>query len=154
MRLYVLLRELEPVGALAQADLFGFGLCVFDLPAVAQHTPDHPERADANRGSAMNKDRAVIRIVGYFQKLRDLLFIGIAVRDRDVEVAQAQLFRFRFFLRGAMLARLAQVEDRLHAFILELLELLETRLSAGAEVFILAQEVSDWTSVLGHRRGD
>src|ERR1041384_4510199 len=112
MRLDILLRELEPVRTLAQADLLGFGLRVFDLPAVAQHAPDHPERADANRGSAMNKDRAVVRIVGDFQKLRDLLFVGITVSDRDVEVAQAQLFGFRFFLRGAMLARLAQRKKR------------------------------------------
>src|ERR1051325_10227738 len=152
MRLDVLLRKLEPVGALAQADLFGFGLCVFDLPAVAQHAPDHPERADANRRSAMNKDRAVVWIVGDFQKLRDLLFVGITVRDGDVEVAQAQLFRFRFFLRGGMFAWLAQVEDRLPAFVLELFEMLETWLPAGAEVFILAQEVPNRTGILGHRR--
>src|SRR5690242_7324481 len=108
MRLDVLERELEPVRTLAQSDFLRFGLCVFDFPAVAQYAPDHPERADANRGSAMNKDRTIVRIVGDFQKLRDLLFVWIAVSDGNVEVAQAKLFRLRFFLRGAMLARLAE----------------------------------------------
>src|ERR1043165_10263495 len=111
IRLDVLLRKLEPVWTLAQANLFGLGLCVFALPAVPQHAPDHPERADANRRRAMNKDRAVVDIVSDFQKLRDPFFVWITVSDGDVEVAQAKLFGFRFFLRRAMLAGLPQVRS-------------------------------------------
>src|SRR5919107_4756588 len=110
--LNVLARELEPMRALAQADLFGFSLCVFNLPAVAEHASDHPERADANGRRAMNKDGAVVRVVGNFQKLCNLFFVWVSVSDGDVEVAQSELFCFCFFLGGAMLARLAQVEDR------------------------------------------
>src|SRR5262245_4798590 len=142
MRLDVLARELDPVWTLAQANLLSFSLCVVDLPAITQHPADHPERADANRGSAMNEDRPVVGIVGELQKLRDLLFVWVAERYGDVEVAQAQLFCFRFFLRGTMLARLAQVDDRLHAFALQLFEMFETWLAAGAEVFIDAKKIS------------
>ena len=154
MSLDVLARELKPVWTFAQTDFFGFSLRVFNFPAVAQHSSDHPERADANGRSAMDKDRTIFGIVGDFQKLCDLFFVWISVSDGDVEVAQPELFCFCFFLGSAVLARLAQVDDRLHAVCFQLFEVLEFRLTAGAEILVHAQEVSDLTGVLGHRSGD
>ncbi len=152
MSLDVLACKLKPVWTLAQANLFGFGLCVFNFPAVAQHSSDHPECADANSGSAMNKDGTVVGIVGDFQKLCDLFFVWVSVSDGDVEVAQPKLFCFCFFVGGSVFARLAQVEDRLDAVGFQLFEVLEFRLTAGTEVFVHTQEVSDLAGVLGHRR--
>src|SRR5215510_13919352 len=111
MRLDVLARELDPVWTLAQSDFHRFGFCVFDFPAIAQHAPDHPECADTNRGRAMDERRTIFRIVSDLQKLRDLFFVRIAVRDGDVEIFQAELFGFRLFFGGAMLAWLSQVDD-------------------------------------------
>src|SRR5215217_870264 len=148
MRFDVLARELDPMWTLAQSDFHCFGFCVFDFPAVAQHAPDHPERADANRGRAMDERRAIFRIVSDLQELCDLFFIRIAVRDGDVEVFQAELFRFRFFFGGAMLAWLAQVDNCFDAVRFEFLEMLEFWLAAGAEVLIDAEEVADFTGVL------
>src|SRR5215213_1208045 len=107
----VLACELEPVWTLAQADFHGFGFGVFDLPAVAQDSPDHPERPDANRCRAMDKRGTVLRVVSDLEKLCDLFFVWISISDGNVEVAQAELFRFRLFVRSAMLARLPQVDD-------------------------------------------
>src|ERR1700755_301930 len=59
----VLARELEPVWTLAQPDFYGFSFRVFNFPVVAQDTPDHPERADANRGRAVDERRTILRIV-------------------------------------------------------------------------------------------
>src|SRR5690349_3760912 len=148
-------RKLHEMRTLAQTDLLRFGLGVFDLPAVAQDSPDHPESADANRAGAVDERRPVFRVVSDLQKLIDLFVLRIAKRDRDIEVAQAQLLRLRFLFGGAMLARLAQVDDGLHAFGLQLLKVFKLRLSAGAEVFIDAQEISDRRQVvLGHSRSD
>ena len=59
----------------------------------------------------MDKRRTVLRIIGDLQKLLHLPFVWITKDDRNVEIAEAQLFRFCFFFRGAVLAGLAQVDD-------------------------------------------
>src|SRR5215207_4138529 len=131
MCLNVLAGELEPVWTLAEPDFHGFSFRVFDLPAVSQDSPDHPEGADANRRRAVNKRGTVFRIVSDLEKLGDLFFVGITVSDGDVEVAQAELFRFRLFVRSAMFAGLPQVDDCLDALGFQLLEVFEFRLTAG-----------------------
>src|ERR1044071_6143836 len=107
----VLACKLIPVWTLAQPDLLRFFFRVFNFPSVTQHTSDHPERTNANRRGAVNKDGTIVRIVRDPQKLRDLLFVWIAESDRNVEIAQSELFCFCCFLFGAMFARLAQVDD-------------------------------------------
>jgi hypothetical protein len=59
----------------------------------------------------VNKDWTILRIVCDLQELRDLFFVGITEGDGNVEVAQAELFGFRFFFCSAMFAGLAQVKD-------------------------------------------
>src|SRR6185436_9817077 len=48
-----------------------------------------------------------------------------------------------FFFGGAMLSRRPQIDDRLHALILKLLQVLETWLAAVAEVFVDAKKIPD-----------
>src|SRR5215470_4133168 len=148
MRFDVLARELEPVWTITQSDFLGFSFRVFDFPAVAQHASDHPERADADRRGAVDKRGTILRIVSDFQKLRDLFFVWIAVSDGNVEVAQAELFGFRFFFGGTVLARLSQVDDGFDTFGFELFEMFEFWLATGAEVFVDAEEVPDLTGIL------
>src|SRR6185503_1414371 len=150
MRFDVLACKLIPVRTFTQPDLLRFFFGVFDFPSVTQHTSDHPERTNTNCSSAMNKDRAIFRIVCDLQELRDLLFVRITKSDRNVEVTQAELFRLCLFFGGAMFAWLAQVDDRLNAVSFQFFEMFETWLSTGAEVFVDAQEVSDLARVLGH----
>ena len=45
--------------------------------------PDHPKRADTNRGSAMDKRWTIFGIVGDLQKLRHLLFVWITERQPE-----------------------------------------------------------------------
>src|SRR5215213_1290259 len=127
----VLARELVQVWTVAQADLLRFLLGILDLPAVTQNSPDHPKSADANTRGTMNKSRAVLRVVRDLEKLRDLFIFWIAESDRDIEVAQAQLFCFRLFFGSAMFARLAQVDDCFDAVSFQFFQMLEPRLRAG-----------------------
>src|ERR1051326_7391348 len=156
MRLDVLARKLVQVRTLAQSDLLGFCLRVFDFTAIAQHAPDHPERADTDRAGTVNERGTVLGVVSDLQKLVNLFVFRIAKRDGDVEVAETQLFRLRFFFSRAMLARLTQVDDRFHAFGFELLELFEARLSAGAKLLVDAQKVFDRREIVlrGNRRDE
>src|SRR5688572_21719053 len=116
MLLDVLARELVPVWAFTQANLLCFLFGIFDRPAVTQGPPDHPERSDANRGGAVDKRGTILGIVSDLQKLRDLILVWITKDDGNVEIAQSQFFRFCFFFRRAVLARLAQIDDRLDTF--------------------------------------
>ena len=100
-----------------QANLRGFLLGCVHFPTIAQHASNHPERADANGGSAMNKRRTICGIVGNFKKLSSLFILRLTEDKRNVEVAQAQLFCLRFFLGRPMFAWLTQVDDGLHAFV-------------------------------------
>ena len=116
MRFDVLAREFVPVWAFTQADLRCFLFSFFHRPAIAQHAANQPERADANRGGAVNKHRAVFRVVSDLQKLGDVVVVWLAKLDGNVEVTQAQLFCLCFFFGSAMFARLAQVKNRFDAF--------------------------------------
>src|SRR6185369_6482989 len=111
MRFDVLACKLIPVWALTQPNLLRFFFRVFNLPAVTQHTPDHPERTDTNRCGAVNKYWPIIGIVCDLQKLRDLFLVWIAESDRDVEVTQTEFFCFCGFFFGSMFAGLAEVDD-------------------------------------------
>src|SRR5215203_3492989 len=86
----VLACELIPVWAFTQANLLSFSLGVFDLPSVAQYSPDHPKRSDANGRGAMNKRRTIVGLVSDLQKLRDLFLVWITEGHRDIEIAQPQ----------------------------------------------------------------
>jgi hypothetical protein len=141
--LNILARELVQVRTLTQANLLGFCLGVFDFPAVAQNSPDHPKRPDTNGSSAMNKRGTVFRIVSDLQKLCDLFVFRIAESHWDVEIAQAQLFRFCFFFGCSMFTRLAQIDYCFNAFRFQFFKMLESRLAARAEVLIHTQKVSD-----------
>jgi hypothetical protein len=48
---------------ISQTNLFRFPHRIFDFPAVAQNTSDHPKGRDARRGSAMNERRPILWIV-------------------------------------------------------------------------------------------
>src|SRR5687767_83782 len=82
----VLARKLVQVRTLSQADLFCFLFGVFDLPTVAQHSPDHPEHSDANGSGAVYKRGPVFRIVSDLEKLSDLFFFWIREHDWNVEI--------------------------------------------------------------------
>jgi hypothetical protein len=90
MLLDVLPGKLVQVRIVAQADFLCFSFGVLDLPTVAQHSANHPERAHANRRSAMNEGGPVRRVVRDLEKLVCLLVFWIAGLDGDVEVAQAE----------------------------------------------------------------
>ena len=96
----------------------------------------------------MNKRRTISRVVSDFKELRRLLVFGFAEDDGNVEVAQTQLFCFSLFFGGAMFARRPQVNDGLNAFVLELLQMLESWLAAGTELVVNAEEVPDGRNLL------
>src|SRR5205085_12215175 len=89
--------ELVQVRSITQANLLGLLLSIFDGPAVAQDSSNHPERSHANGGGAVNKRRPVLRVVSDPEELCGLLLFRIRNRDGYVEVAQAQLTGFRLF---------------------------------------------------------
>src|SRR5215212_7995925 len=84
----------------------------------------------------MDKGGPVFRIIRDLQKLRRLFILRIGERERNIEVAQAQLLRLCFLFGCAMLAGLPQIDDRFDAFSFQFFEMLEPWLAAGAEVFM------------------
>ena len=78
-------RELLEVRRVAKADLPGLFERGVVGHAVAQHATNHPERADPNRGRAVDEHRTVGRIVGDLQELVGLLVGRRGVDDRDIE---------------------------------------------------------------------
>src|SRR5829696_2630622 len=135
-------RELVEVRRLAQADLLGLLLGLFDCPAVAQHAADHPEGADADGARTVDEGGAVRLVVRQFEELRGLPLLRLAVDDGDVEVAQAEPLRLRPLLLGAVLARRAQVDDGPDALLLQLRQVLVARLAARAELPVDPQAVA------------
>src|SRR5262245_4779874 len=120
----------------AQANPGRFFLCLFDCPPVAQHTTNHPERADSNRRGAMNQYWAVRWVIRNLQELINLLLFGIAIDNRNVEVLQADFLCLCLFISSSVLGRSAKVKYRLHALCLQFLERLELGLPAGAKLFV------------------
>ncbi len=84
------------------------------------------------------------RFAGSSVIFRNSIGLGVGrlgVDDRDVEVLQPGPSTAARSSVGAMLARLPQVEHRLHAVGLQLREMLDPRLTAGAELRVHLQEV-------------
>ncbi len=152
MLFYVAFREADQVWGVDQSYLHRLFFRLLDRPSVAQHPPDHPKGSDPNRRRAMNERGSVFWIVGDLEELIRLFVFWLAVDDRYIEVAQTQLLRLRFFFRGAMFAGLSKVNDRFHSVGLELGQMFEARLAAGAELFIDLQEVSYGGDFLGELR--
>src|SRR5215510_2995789 len=100
----------------------------------------------------MNKCRTILRVISDFEKFFDLLILRIAVSDSDVEITQPQLLHLRFFFRGAMLAGLSKVNDRLYTISLELEEVFGAGLATSTELLIDLQEISDRRNFLGRSR--
>src|SRR5687767_15830196 len=96
----------------------------------------------------MNKRRTIRRVVGNFQKFSGLFILRIAKDDRDVEISQTEFFGFGFLFGCPMLARGTQVDDGLNAFVLKLLQMFQSRLAAGAELFVDSQKIPDGRSLL------
>src|SRR5262249_22802658 len=136
-------REFDKMGRISEADFMRLCFGGFERPAIAEHTPDHPERAYADRRGAVNQHRTIRWVVGDLQELGRLLFLWIAIYGRDIEVFKAELFGLRFLFRGAMLAGGAKVEDRFHAFRFQFLQGLELRLATGAKLFGHQREVEN-----------
>src|SRR5687768_15783644 len=111
MLLDVAAGKLIQVWTLAQANLFGLLLSLFDGPPVAQSSSNHPKHAHSNCRRAMNKRRSIGLVIGDFKELGYLFLFGLGENYGDVEVAQAQFPGLGFFFSGAMLARRSQVDD-------------------------------------------
>src|SRR5882672_8055645 len=148
----VVFGEADQVWGVDQSHLRRLFFRLLDRPSVAQHPPDHPEGPDPNRRRAMNERGTIFRIVGNLEKFIRLFVFWLAVNDRDVEVAQPQLLRLRFFFGSAMFAGLSKIDDRFHSIGLELGQMLDTGLAAGAELFIDLQEISYRWDFLGRLR--
>ena len=148
----VAFREADQVWGVDQSYLLRLFFRLLDRPSVAQHPPDHPEGADPNRRRAMNECWAIFGVVGDLQEFIHLLVFRIAVNDGDVEVAQPLLLGFRFFFGGAMFAGLSKIDDRFNSIGLELGQVFETGLAAGAELFIDLQKISYRGDFLGRLR--
>src|ERR1700687_5985238 len=88
--LNVCLSEFCQVWCFSQANLLRFFFGGLYRPPIAQHSADHPERADSNGRGAMNEHRTVRGIISDLQELRRLFFFRVAVHDRDVEVPEAK----------------------------------------------------------------
>src|SRR6185369_9284905 len=128
---------------LAKTDLPSFFLGGLYRPAVAQHSANHPKRADANRRGAVDEYRAVSGIIGYLEELRRLFFLRVTVHNRNVEVLEAEFFCLCFFVGCAMLTGRSQIDDRLHAFGFQFLEGLELWLPARAILIAHPREVEN-----------
>jgi hypothetical protein len=119
---------------LRQADLARLRQRGVKRHPVTKHTANHPVGADANGGSAVNEHRAVRRVVGDPQELVDRLLGRTLIVDRDVEVLQPRLLHRFLFLFRPVLGRLPEVQHGFDAILFELLEVLDARLAAGAEL--------------------
>src|SRR5215813_9666276 len=135
MLLDVIFRKADQMRGVDQSHLFGFFFSLLDRPPVTQHPPDHPEGSDPNRRTAMNERRSVFGIIGDLEELIRLFVFRLGVNDWDVDISQSQLLRLRFFFRGAVFAGLSKIDNRLHAISLELGQMFDARLAAGAELF-------------------
>src|SRR5258705_7242806 len=118
MRLNISTRKFVQMRALAQPDLLGFFLRSIQSPSISQHTPNHPECPDADAGGAVDKCGAILRIVRYPQKLRDLFVFWITKGNGNIKIAQAQFFCLCFFFSRTMLATLPKVDNGFHAILL------------------------------------
>ena len=147
----VFARELFEVRRALQADLFRFVERRVGREAVTDGAADHPEGPDADGRRAVDEHRPVRGIVGDPQELVDLGVGRRGVDDRNVEVLQTRPFDGVFLFIRPMLGRLPQVEHGLHAIRLELREVLEPWLTAGAELRVDLEKLRDWRQ-LGLRR--
>src|SRR5215813_13254402 len=89
MLLDVSSRKTIQMGRVNQPDFFRLFFRPLDRPPVPQHTPDHPERADADGGGAMNERGAVFGVVGDLEKFVDLLFLRFREHYGDIKVSKA-----------------------------------------------------------------
>ena len=143
MRLDIVACEFLEMGRGHEPDFSRFFQRRLLREAVAEDAPDHPERADADRGRAVDEHRPIRRIVGDLQKLVDLFRNGMLVLDGNIEVLQAGLLNGVLLLGRAMLTRRPQVEDGANAFRFQLCEVLEPRLTTGAELGRHPHEAAD-----------
>src|SRR5258705_11751649 len=111
-------RKFVQVGALTQPDLLRFFRRRINGPPVTQHAANHPECPDADAGGAVDKCGAILRIVRYPQKLRDLFVFWITKGNGNIKIAQAQFFCLCFFFSRTMLATLPKVDNGFHAILL------------------------------------
>ena len=147
----VVFRKADQVWGIDQAYLLRLFFRLLDRPPVAQHPPDHPEGSDSNRCRAMNERGAVFGIISDLEKLVYLFVFRLAVDDRDIEITQTQLLRFRLFFGGAVLAGLSKIDDYFHSIIFELGQMFQAGLATGAKLFVDLQEIPDLWDFL--RRG-
>src|SRR5262249_39691433 len=88
-----------------------------------------------------NKDLFILDLIGEFEKGGGLLLARLHIDDRDIEVAQPQLFGSGLFFGSLMFIGRAQIDDHLHAFGFELVEKLKRRLPACADVLVYARKI-------------
>src|SRR5262245_14678350 len=97
---------------IGEADLLRLVFGFFKCPAITQNPADHPESPDADCRSAMDKRRAIRRVIRDLEKLVDLLVLRAPEDDRDIEILQTEFFRFSLLLFSPMFTGLPQINNR------------------------------------------
>jgi len=101
----VLASEFVQMRAFPQPDLLRLFFGRLHFPTVSQYPADHPKRSNADGRGAVNESGPVLRVISDLQELCSLFLFRLAKDDWNIEVAQTQFFRLRFFFGGAVLAR-------------------------------------------------
>lgn len=153
MRRNIAAGELFEVRGVDQSHFPAFLEGGFHAEPVANGSTDRPERSHPNRGCTVNEHRPVGRVVGDLQELIDLRVRGVHVDDGDIKVLETGLFDGGPLLVRAVLGGLTQVQDRLYSLGLQLGEVLQPRLAAGAELRRDLQEIANGGELLLTRRG-